>query len=471
MASPNPPARDDKRPGQGAEAEPSGPRWAALGLGLGLVAVVGLVVRMSVGPDPAPPAPSGATTADESARAEAPPPPRCKVAPSTTAFVIGEPPAARVDEDAGGEPDDIMSPFGVELGRGAAYSGGFAVGVLHEGEGGMVASVAKVDADGHGELIRLARSRGDVEAPVVVGHGASLIAGMLEPNAGGRSLKISRIQGKELTWGPEIPQGRDESMAFDLAVGDSRGVAVWDDVGGVDKKSRVMLATFDPTTMRSGAGARPISPPAADADSPRVIARPGGFWLAYLAHGDPGAATPTPKDEAGEDDRGEVIASTWLEIVPLDAQGDAVSLPQRATPKEGHILAFDLLLGNDGAALVAYRDDDAPSGSAGGSVGMVTVQLGGIGQPRVVAEDGVGVGVPSLLTGWVTLSSLTGPKRLGPIDGAGAPTGALDPEPAIGLGEPLVAADGRLMVATPAGKAIRLSLLACDAATGHDGGP
>lgn len=470
MASPNPPARDDERPGQGAGVEPSGPRWLALGLGLGLVAAAGLVVRMSVGPDAAPLVPSGAPAGDESAAPDVAPPPRCKVAPATAAFVIGEASLARVDEDAEGEPDDIMSPFGVELGRGAAYSGGFAVGVLHEGEGGMVASVAKIDAGGHGELVRLARSRGDVEAPVVVGHGPALIAGMLEPNAGGRALKILRIKGKELTWGPEIPQGRDESMAFDLAVGDSRGVAVWDDVGGVDKRSRVVLATFDPTTI-SGAAARPISPPAVDADSPRVIARPGGFWLAYLAHGDPSAAGRTPKDETGEEDRGEVIASTWLELMPLDAQGDAVSLPQRATPKEGHILAFDILPGGDGAALVAYRDDDAPSGSAGGSVGMVTVQLGGIGPPRVVAEDGVGVGVPSLLAGWVAISSLTGPKRLGPIDGAGAPTGPLDPEPAIGLGEPLIAADGRLLVATPAGKAIRLSLLACDAATGHDGGP
>jgi hypothetical protein len=436
------------------------------------VAIAGVAVRLSVGPESPGPASPVASTDAESVAAEggSVESTRCQADASSAPFVIGEAPKP-TDEDAGDDADELIAPFGVELGRAASYANGFAVGVLHEGEGGTVASVATLDPEGRGSLIRLARSRGDVEAPVVVGHGASLVAGMLEPNAGGRSLKIVRIQGKELTWGPELPQGRDESMAFDLAVGESDGVVVWDDVGGVDKRSRIMLATFNPTTMHAIAAPRPISQPKSDVDSPRVVPRPGGFWLGYLAHGDvTGAATPTPESEDEDNPQGEAMATTWLELVPLDVNGNPVSTPRRATPKEGHILSFDLLLGDDGAALVTYRDDDAPGGSGGGAVGVIAVQLGGIGQPHMVTDDGVGAGVPSLLTGWLAISSLTGPMRLAPLNGLGELTGPIEPEPAVGVGEPLLASSERLLVATPAGKAMRLGLLSCTALRESDGG-
>jgi hypothetical protein len=46
-----------------------------------------------------------------------------------------------------------------------------------------------------------------------------------------------------------------------------------------------MLSSFDPATLRSATPSRPITPPKVDAEAPRIIARPGGYWLAYCAVG------------------------------------------------------------------------------------------------------------------------------------------------------------------------------------------
>src|SRR5262245_6804695 len=60
-------------------------------------------------------------------------------------FVIGEPPARRAPppepsleagppDEKPEEPEDFLAPFAVEVGRGAAYDGGFAAGVRRDSE-------------------------------------------------------------------------------------------------------------------------------------------------------------------------------------------------------------------------------------------------------------------------------------------------------------------------------------------------
>src|SRR6185369_4245072 len=96
----------------------------------------------------------------------------------------GDPPAPL---DSPEEVDDPTVPFAVEIGRGATFDGGFVAGARREGEGGAVAMVAMVGADGRGgRLVRLGRSRGDLDPPAVAGAGASVLAVLLEPNASGR---------------------------------------------------------------------------------------------------------------------------------------------------------------------------------------------------------------------------------------------------------------------------------------------
>ncbi len=462
--------------------EPAGVNW---GIPLVIATVVcGLVIwRTVVGRDesaPTSPAPSGAASAAPiSSVASAP---RC--APlSAQPFMIGEAGAPRPAPtppslEAGApievpdELEDDLAPFAVEIGRGAVYAGGFAAGARRDAEGGAIAMVATIGFDGAGgKLVRLGRSRGDLDPPVVAGVGDVVLAALLEPNAGGRAIRIAKVHGDEVTWGVELSEGRDDSGALDLAASGSRALVVWDDVTFEDKLSHVMLSSFDVATMRSATSARPVSSPKTDADSPRLIARPGGYWLGYLARAneapkkkkDPsnaGEKSGRKGEDEGDDESGEAIQNGWVEVMPLDENGAPVAAARAVTPKSGHALAFDLELGEDGSALLAWRDDDTPTGSTGGRLSSALVRLGGSIEVHVLAEESFGAGVPDLLPGWLVVGG-TGATKLGAIDLRGVLAGGLDPEPSLGTGEPLAATKDAILIAQPAGRAMRLGVVRC----------
>lgn len=395
--------------------------------------------------------------------------PRCKTV-SAEAFVVGDnksgargrPHAGARDagegqSDEAEEEFDELAPYAVELGRGAVVNDGFAVGALRDGDGGSFAMVARIDPDGrNGKLVRLGRSRGDFDAPTVTGYRDSILAAMLEPNAGGRAIRIAKVTGEQVTWGPEVSEGRDESLAVDLATSGDQAVVVWDDVSKDGKRTMVMIESFDPQTMKSEGTSRPISSPKNDAEVPRLAARPGGYWLAYVVVGE----GRKPKDE-DTGLGGEAIQPRWVEVVPLDEKGHPVGLPRAVTPKDGHALAFDVEAAEDGGMIVAYRDDDTPSGSTGGKVMTVAVRLSGLGEPQMVTEEGSTTGVPDLLPGWMAIASLSGATRLGPLSSKGELVGELRREPELGNGEVLAGTRASLLVARPAGKAMKLSVVQC----------
>ncbi|HRI66891.1 MAG TPA: hypothetical protein PK156_21740 [Polyangium sp.] len=413
---------------------------------------------------------TNAALEEEDAGAPAPVvvPPRCKSV-SSEAFVVGDKPTSRARVDAGatnpGElpPDDAdeefdeLAPFAVELGRGAVVNDGFVVGALRDGDGGSFAMVTRIGADGrNGKTVKLGRSRGDFDAPTVTGYKDAVLAAMLEPNAGGRAIRVAKVVGDQVTWGPEVSEGRDESLAVDLATSGDHAVLVWDDVTKDGKRTHVMLESFDPQTMKSEGDARPISSPKNDAEVPRLTVRPGGYWLAYVAVGE----AKKPKDE-DTGLGGEAIQPRWIEVVPLDEKGQPVGLPRAVTPKEGHALAFDVEASEDGSVIVAYRDDDTPSGSTGGKVMTVWVRLSGLGEAQLVTEEGTSTGVPDLLPGWMAIASLSGATRIGPLSAKGEILGELRREPELGNGEVLAGTRASLLVARPAGKAMKLSVLEC----------
>lgn len=373
---------------------------------------------------------------------------------------------------------DPIAPFAVEVGRGTVIEGGFAAGVLRDGEGSAVAMVATVDSAGrNGKIVRLGRTRGDLDPPVITRAGSSILAAMLEPNAGGRAVKVAKVTGTEVTWGAEFAEGHDDSLTVDLAASGTRALVVWDDVLGTaehDRRSSVMLGSFDVETMRSATAARPVSAPAIDAASPRIVARPGGYWLAYLARGDADAKQPAKKGEDEEDDtaEGEAITTGWVEVVPLDENGAPVSTPRAVTPKKGYAHSFDIEIGEDGGLLVAFRDDDTPTGAGGGKLSAVFVRLGGVGQPRVLAEEAPGLGIPDLLPGFISVSSTTGATRVATLSPRGELLDELAPEPSLGTGHPLAAARDTFLWARPLGRAMRLSVVRCGPrALGDAGAP
>ncbi len=373
-------------------------------------------------------------------------PARCTMIGKET--VVGDKPANPTSEDE-------LLPFASEVGQGVAFDGGFALGVLHPAGGGTRNAVVTVSNDGSSSrVVELGDSHGDAEPPHVFAKGAVLGAAVLDPTGASRTLRLARIDGDTVHWASEIRQGVDESDAFDVVLGKERGLVVWDDVPKDRDVSGVYVSSFKVDTFESPTPARVVTLPGVDADSPRLVVRPGGFWLFWLVR----RAQETDYDARY---RAEDIAYRWLEVVPLDDAGLMAGAPRRIGSDTGHVLAYDVAASGDGGALVAWRDDDTPSGSMGGQLLVAMVRQGGIDGPDSVDDAHTGVGAPTLMNGWLAIADATGPTRIAPMSADGKLLDALRSEALLGMGEPLADRGDTMLIARPTGLAVRLFLAKC----------
>jgi hypothetical protein len=408
---------------------------------------------------PTPPAPSAAA---------APPPSRCD-APGGSVFSLGE---------GQNEDDGDPMPFSVEVGQGAAFDGGFAVGaVIPDGKRGAQAAVVTLDERGGGaKIVSLGGAHGDTQPPRVAAAGAALVTALLESGAAGRRLKVGRVENGALTWGPTFEQGRDESLAFDVAVGPERAIAVWDDARDLSR-GIIQVATFLQATLGSPTPVRTVSPKTADAELPRVVARPGGFWITWVARraekteapSGPGKGAKGEHGEKGADDEpdrepGEGLENRWIEAMPLDDRGAPAGAPRRITSEQGHVLTYDLRELAGGSALVVFRDDDTPSGSDGGVIMKVVLRPDGASEPVVLADRNLGVGAPAVLPGWLAVADAMHETRLAQMGPGGELLDKHESEPALGRGEPVAARGDALLVLRPRGRGVRLYVTRCRAA-------
>lgn len=408
-------------------------------------APIALLLLASACKRPTPPPDLERPAEAESAVAEVETPPRC--AAIGEPFVIGV--GAALEADGG----DELLPFAAEVGQGAAFADGFAVGAIWQRGGGTVAAVVTLGADGRGgKVTELGTMHGDVDPPSVVAKGETLVVGSLGSAPNGRALRLAKIDRGSVTWGGSIAQKNDESQAFDLALGDARGIAAWDEDGA--NGGTIELATFDLANLSRVTPARKVSAGGVDAESPRLVKRPGGFWLSYVGR------------SGGEDDPSvrypaETIGHRWLEIVPLDANGSPTGPPRAVSAKDGHVIAYDVQSADDGGALLVFRDDDTPSGSSGGQLYRVAVHPSAVSGPEVLTDDRAGAGAPVLLGRWVGITDAADAPRLAPLAASSELAAPFAREPAIGTGEPLAAAQDVLLVARPAGKVVRLLAVKC----------
>ena len=444
------------------------PKESAVGRWIGVLAVIGLVAFFIIrAPTDPPPAGEGGA-GGEGPALEPPPPPRCKAAEGT--FRVGEGAKDDGDGGAGGEEPERFAPFSVEIGRGARVSEGWAVGIkrelkTEEGAGTFAEVVVLDDGATKGRVVRLGRTRGDLDAPLVVASDGGWVAAMLEPNASGLSTRLVRSKGDGLHWGAEIEQGRDESLALDVAIGERVGVVTWDDVTDDGERAVVMLATVATESLEGGERAVAVSGEGVDAELPRLTKRPGGFWLAYVARGR-GDEDDEPRDPRATEGRfrAERIVPSWIELLPLDQDGKVEGEPRAVTPRTGHVLAFDMGPGKDGGVVIAWRDDDTPSGAQGGTVTVMLVGAAGVGQEQPVASDEVGAGVPNLVGGFLALPDGLGHVLAAPIKEDAELEGELRREDALGIGQVLAADGDRLLIARPSGKAADFAAVTCSRA-------
>jgi hypothetical protein len=235
-----------------------------------------------------------------------------------------------------------------------------------------------------------------------------------------------------------LPQQRDDSLASDLAVGRSAVVAVWDEA------SRAAGGTIRAALLGAGeveGPPRDLSPPASDAEVPRVVATGAGFatfWIARQVEADE-RPDGSPNEVAGES-----RSFGWIESLALDEHGNPSGTVRSLTSPQGHISAYDVLaLGGAGSVLVVARDDGEAVDGSGGALLRVRV-IGDRVEPAIAfPTDGLGRGAPELVDARPPWLAWVGPNerlRLAPLDESGAPAGAPSAEEAMNDARPLAGA-------------------------------
>jgi hypothetical protein len=375
-----------------------------------------------------------------------PPPSRCDAPGEGSVVALGE-------ETRGDDHDSL--PFAVEVGQGVAFDEGFAVGALTPERRGAKASVVTLGPGGGGaRVVPLLTAHGDTPPPRLAAVGKAVLVGVLESAASSRRLKLGRVEAGAVAWGPEFDQARDESLAFDLAANGAHALVAWDDEPREADRGVIKVVSFEAAGFQKMTPPRILSPKGTDAEMPRVVPRPGGFWLTWIAR------RPEKTDDSARE-VGEAPEFRWLEAMPLDERGASVGPPLRVTPDKGHVLIYDLRELPDGRALVLYRDDDTPSGSSGGVLLKVVLRPDGASEPAVVADRHLGVGSPAVLDGWIAVGDASAETRLARVGRDGALLDRLESEPVLGRGEPLAARGDALLVLQPRGQGVRLFVTRC----------
>jgi hypothetical protein len=400
----------------------------------------------------------------------------CREVTRGASFLVGEP-GRTPRADDGEEP---ALPFAVELGGATVYAGGFAVAALRGQGGGTDSVVALVNAEASsGRIVSLGPSHGDANAPLAAARGDQLVMVVPGSDAGGQTLRLARLEDPQgraaVVWGSEVPVGRD-SQSFALELAEGAGLLVWDEVR---KQHNVIRgAVFDPRDLSKPVELLTLSRPSDDAETPRLVARPGGYWLAFLTHRLPGAKAP-PKDlprplPSAEDDGPEELLDLgprWLELMPLDTHGMANAPARIISPEHSHVLVFDLAPGPGGGALLTWRDDRTTPGVEGGSVNLALASVDGSVERSMVEDDESGGGIPLLVVdetappsdfrAWLGVSSGTDATRLGQLGPTGRLLGELNTDPTVRGADLLAARNGRLLLARPRGLAQELSVVRC----------
>lgn len=371
---------------------------------------------------------------------------------------------------------DIELPFASEPGMALALGAQFfATGLRHESRGAM-ALLGRIGTDtAPPRLFELARVRGDVLPPRLASDGTDLWVVLQERTPGGRELRVARLANAELeappTWRPGPEQGSAESSGFDIAAQGGSALLVYDDWAAADNHGQIFAAVVTPDgAPGSRLEAHPLSPPQMDAEAPRIAARPGGYWLAWLVNAT-NAGSGRVYDPGGEVKAATAPSSAygarWLSIVALDRSGKVVGEVRRLTGRQERVVGYDLTLGGAGSAWLTWRQDAPTPGSSGGRIYVAEARPDGSKEVLLVREDDVGAGEPTWLSAgpesppWLSFPDArdrTLLLRASALERLGAP---LRPGAELEGAGALAAVGDRVLFAVPRGRAIELAPARC----------
>lgn len=429
---------------------------------------------------------SGVTTTSSSARA-----PSSAGALGSARVVAETLPRCRIDGARLALPgEDVV------VGDAVASADALLVGVTRRDGTKRLASVVRASLDLKTmTLLEVGPAVGDDPPPSPHMRGAMpIVAAFVKPKAGAgadagasadaggdrpavwltRVLEISRIEASGLVSEARIVQQADESLAYDLAwpleeKSDKPGIVAWDeDAPAAPGALLADRGVVKVQLLGPNARARVASPDATDAESPRLLARRGGYWLAWLARRsesseDAGAASAV-------EGPGERRAHRWVEIVALDAKGEAASPIRRVSPEKGHVASFELATaeggGSDAQLVVIVQDETAHAEGAGERIVRYAIEDKVDGAELL--DGGVGHALAELLPPgadaaaprWLAFTDTTEHAHLVPLGPALRLAGTPTTEPALDGSRVLASASGDSLYAVgPAG--------AADAPGGH----
>lgn len=382
---------------------------------------------------------------------------------------------------------DLEQPFAAEPGMAVALGGDFfATGLRHDPRGG-VALLGRLGASG-ALATELGRVRGDVPPPRLSSDGQDLWVALQDGAPGGRQLRIGRVPRGDLSapplWRSGPRQASTDSSAFDIAAASGQALLVYDDWSVSEQHGRVLAALLsaDGPSGPSGdaGGAQVLSPIGMDSEAPRVSARPGGFWVAWLVTSSRGGSGRVydPGGREASQGAGAAFEARWLALVAVDATGQVEGDVRRLTPRQQRVVGYDLTTSPSGAAWVAWRQDAPTPGSSGGRVAVMEARRDGSDEPRLVREEDVGSGEPA----WLPGGEGRGDRRWLSFPDGRDRTLVLPIRQRLEIGEPLalpprleragaLAGSGdQILFAVPRGRAVELSAASCGASAPSDAG-
>ena len=444
-------------------------------------------------PRPAPAASASASSAAKPAPPEAPA--LCRSVGNGPALRVGEaerrPSRGDDGEDDADEDDEAAMPFATRVDAAVALDAAFAVGGLATPGSKTEAFVAFVPlGGGPGKRVGLGPVHGDVDPPRVAGHGHVVIAAVADMDAGGGMLRLARLDADaDQASGDASITGVEHDAGAALAWGEHGALLVF----GAKRAQGIglKLVALDPEKL-----AGPFAPRELEgtlhAESPVLVARPGGYWLAWVSEAPAGgdktdagarpparvdggtrAGTPAPggsaSPHAGDEDAPLVESGPRvLMTLPLDSAGKPLGVPRPVSVPRSRVVGFEATLGPDGGLLLTFREDEASPGVESGPPDLARVALdGAIGRAKLEDED-LSAGLPALLTDvkaggrtWVALESASGGTRIGVLKPTGLALESLAGDRLLRGADVLAAGDGKLLVSRYRGRAVELEVLNC----------
>ena len=385
----------------------------------------------------------------------------------------GEPPQ-ELEED--GEVGQEL-PFSVELGAARPGRGRFGVAGLENRRGATFAFAAIVAGDGTGQAIELLRVFGDAEPPAVRAFEDGYLIAAASTDAAGPTLRLMRIDppfsGRDVRRGEEVTGLRRDVSGFSLETAARRALLAF---GKLEKGlGRVVVAAVDPASLTLIGAPRTIElENGLEAEAPQLVARQGGFYLAFVGRrtGALRLSAPALAPDADADAEAPVLESgpTALYVMPLDDAGVAVGSAREVSAPGAHVSAFEALPWGETQALLVYREDpqvpglerpsaEAVLASADGSVMRRTWELGETsGLPSVLIDRARPDGAPP---GWVLVHG-DAEVRIGALSDDPLVPPVFVSDPVLRSSEPAALHAGNLLRARRRGLKIELDLVACE---------